>query len=212
MKAYTHPVKVAAGCMVGKALSELLIDNKNLSESAVERMGDNELLYFLRDSSKPIAKSLADGVLQRHLYKPIYCARALEQAQCNLNQYEVRQSHLNGLGLTDPKTRTDIEAKMARQAGLKPVDVIVYCPPKAPGLQKVRQYVETQPGREEVRDAVCDPHVRIYSAHLRLWTVYVFVRPSIEQNTRNKVCQLFEDLIGLKNQIQFHRHQLLLDL
>jgi len=72
--------------------------------------------------------------------------------------------------------------------------------------------VETNPGREELRDEVHDPHVRIYSAHLRLWTVYVFVPPTADANVRNKVAEAAEDLTGLRNEIRFDRRQLLLPL
>lgn len=60
MKVYTHPVKTAAGCMIGKALFEARRDDKDvkLSERAIEQMGDLELLLQLRNSANSSAKHL----------------------------------------------------------------------------------------------------------------------------------------------------------
>jgi len=116
MKVYTHPVKVVAGCMIGKALWEVLSDHKKprLEESRLERMGDDELLYFLRDSGRPVAASLVSGVLQRNLFKPAFRARALEPDQCDIKHYEIRQSRFREQGLLEPGTRSAIEVKIAR--------------------------------------------------------------------------------------------------
>ncbi len=168
MKVYTHPAKTAAGCMVGKALWEAVSQQKDrrFDERRVERMGDDELIYSLRDSGKAVPKRLCLGLLERDLYKPAFRSRALESQHCDLKHYEVRQAKFAKLGLFDPAKRASAEATIARQAGLKPPEVIVYCPRKAPGLQRVRQYVETKPDREELRDEAHDPHLRIYSAPL----------------------------------------------
>lgn len=214
MKVYTHEVKVAAGAMIGKALWEILTDKKapQLEEQAIEWMGDNEILCFIRDSGRPHARALAEAVIQRKLYKSAYSARALESTQCNRTQYDIRKNQFLERGFQSPAERALVEQKIARHAGIKPTDVIFYCPSKAPGLQKVRQYVEPTPGKEALLDEVHDPHVRIYSAHLRLWRVYVFVSPTVEPYQREKVSEITEDIVGIPNQRTAERRQYLLDL
>jgi hypothetical protein len=214
LKVYTHPVKVAAGAMIGRAVWSLMKRGRTrgLTEKELEWMGDNDLLAYLKASQRPLAKRLAEMVLRRTLWKPAFQARALRPTELSERQYDARRSEFDGKGLLDPDRRAQLEARIASKAKRARDEVIVYCPPNAPGLQKIRQYVATGPGTDEVREAVHEPHLRIRSAHIGLWMVFVFVPPDLGQNDLRAVAEATEEVLGLKNDIgSFQRRQLMLE-
>lgn len=220
MKVYTHPAKIAAGAMLGKALAEVLLHSRRslsssdrrqqLTERKIERMGDDELLTALKGNTVPTVRQMAERLLARRLYKPAYQARALKPSELGIAAYEARQAHFAKLGTTSPARRREIEAELAKSAGLRPADVIVYCTPKAPGLQKVQQYVEVHPGTNELRDEIFTPHLRMMQAHLGLWSIYVLVPPDCDQNARNRLGLEAETFFGIANDLEMERRQLLL--
>jgi HD superfamily phosphohydrolase len=215
LKVYTHPTKIAAGAMLGKAVSEELVPASKrkgnaLHERSVEWMGDAELVLRLRESSKPQVKSLAEGFLERRLYRSAFRSNALAPNERGTSQYEARRSRFSDLGLLSPTSRLEHEATIARKSGLKPGEIIIYCPSAAPGLQRVRHYVSTKPGKAEYRDEAHDPHLRMLERHLGLWFVYVFVSPSCDRNEFNKAGEAAEEVLGLGNEIRIDRKQLVL--
>lgn len=214
LKVYTHPVKVAAGAMIGKAVWEALHGRKKtrFNEETVERMGDNELLYFLRTTAGPLSKRLAEMVLQRHLWKPAFQSRALRPDECDATHYDAQLAQFAENGLLDPKKRAKIEQSIGKAAGLSANEIILYCPPRAPGLQKLLQRVAPAPGKGILRGDVHDPHMRIRKAHMGLWTVFVFVPPDKKPNTLNRVAEASEEILRLRNEVDFERRQLVLEL
>lgn len=207
LKVYTHSAKIAAGAMLGKALYE-----SDLTEPKVERMGDEELLWSLKSSRVAVSAKLAGWLFERRLYKPAFRARALGADARTSDQYRARQESLEALGMCSPEGRHNIEKEMAKEASVSAADVIVYTTKRAPGLQKIQQYVETGKDRRRVRDDVHHHHQEIYRDHLSLWNVYVFVNPEMDETSKIAVAAQAEARFPMKNEIQFNRRQLVFDL
>ena len=214
LKVYSHPVKIAAGAMIGKAVWHALKYGKKprLDERKIEWMGDNELLTYLKSGHRTVERALAEMVLQRALWKPAFQSRVLPPAECNDEHYDAKLRQFERMQFLGPRNRANVEGTIAKIAGLKADEVILYCPSKAPGLQRIRQYVAPGPKTKQVRDEVSDPHLRIRNAHIALWTVFVFIPPDKEPNIRDKVAAASEEVLGLTNQVDFHRKQLVLQI
>jgi len=216
LKVYAHPVKVAAGAMIGKAVATMVANRRKnrLDESKIEWMGDGELLQFLRNSGCPLAKKLAEMVVGtggRHVWKPAFGARVLREGERDQAHYRDRVSQLEQKAWFDLVGRANLEAKMAQKANCSADDLIFYCPGKAPGLQRIRQYVGLDPTTTELhRDE--EPYRRIYEGHLKLWTVYVFVPPNSDRDTFSRVARAASEVLELQNEVDLRPKQLSLFL
>ena len=207
LKVYTHPAKVAAGAMLGKALAEAIYRGKNsdIDEPTLEWMGDTELLLLMRDSRRRLCSNLSKMLMQRNLYVPAYRASALSREERSIDKYLARAEQFREKGVLSPQSRMDIERDLAKRSRLKPPEVIVYCPESPPGIQKVRQYVEEFPGATVVRDELTYHDVR--ERHLGLWKVYVFGAPSLEKKALQRLGEVAEEFFGPKNELETDRQQ-----
>ncbi len=207
LKVYTHPAKTAAGAMLGKAILETEGGkNSEFSEEKLEWMGDEILLGRLASSKRAGPKRIAEQILNRRLYKPAFRAQVLDPNQRHQNEFTMREASYQGKGLFDPRARSAIEEQLARSAGLDPLDVVVYCS-RPPGLQKVRQYVESKPGDTVLRDELFKPYLNTYELHLGLWTVYVFSSARSDTSEFDALGEASEGVFGLENQAQMSRRQ-----
>jgi HD superfamily phosphohydrolase len=197
MKVYTHPVKITASAMLGKALSLALEkDAKEMfKEEKLEWMGDMELLLRLRDASaSKTARDIVSAIFTRDLYQPIYRARMLSPENPSVEIYRHRQSALADKGVFDPKLRTtEIEREMAKAAKTDESNIIIYCAPKAPGYAKATFRVLTDKG-------VTGPDERLEAELLRrhsaLWVAYAFAPKNlaapVQQRLVSSLVNLFE--------------------
>ena len=206
LKVYAHPVKVAAGAMIGKAVCNVLATKgkPKLDEPMIEWMGDHDLLHFLQTAGRTLAKALADMVVGRggrHLWKPAFGARVLRENVLDETHYQDR--------LTVLRQKKWFETNIAKSAGIQPEQVIFYCPWKAPGLQRIRQYVGVDPATRQLhRDE--EQYRRIYSAHLNLWTAYVFAPPELDRDRINRIAMAAQEVLELENEVDLRPKQLAL--
>lgn len=207
LKVYTHPTKIVAGAMLGKAFYE-----SQLSESDIETMGDEELLLQLRGSPKQFVSRTGAALIDRKLYRAVFRARALGNEQRSTDQYRSRQEILEALGVFTPSGRAKFERELAKAASVSSDDVIVYATRNAPGTQKVEQFVEVGKGHRRVRDSAHRSHQEIFKDHLSLWTVYVLVNPELSEERKIFVAEEAEGRFPLKNEINLDRRQLALDV
>lgn len=208
MKVYTHPKKTAAGAMLGKAVASAmqLKGKNNIKEIDLEWLSDVGLLEKLRASSNSGVKELVTNVSRRQLYKIAFRADALSADSLSHEQYLARQRMFQEKNLFSPDGRRDIESKLAKKCGVPEHHIVVYVSGKAPGYQKVRQYVSKLPGKTEPRDEIYSPYRRIIERHLSLWKVYVFTQIE-DDKKRAHLGELSEDFLSLPNDLGTDRRQ-----
>lgn len=206
LKVYNHPAKLVAGAMLGKAVFGAMSGRRSaIEERAIEWMGDYELLVKLENGPGPWSM-LAKMIRHRQLYQPVFRASALEIGQLDVASYEHKLHQWNRAGFFNPGQKDLIEKELAKQAGVDPYHLIIYCPPTAPGAQRVSQYVETETGRE-YRGEGHGPHFEMFKSHLALWRPYVFVHPDTSENQRQVISEGASDKFGLTNQLHYDRRQ-----
>ena len=208
LKVYTHPAKVAAGAMLGKAAAELMRPGEdNLEPEELEWMGDAELLVRLKSSPNRLCASLADKLLTRTLYKSAFRARVIKPADSGQLRYSAQIEKLTRIGILDPERRHSLDRTIAAKSNIDAGDVIVYCTPAPPGLKKFKHHVESGPDSTQIRDEEHGPYHRMMMQHLPLWVVYVFLAPNHGQKTIVKVGAVASDLLQLPNETGMDRKE-----
>lgn len=206
LKVYTHPAKVVAGAMLGKALEEPWASgDRFFGEGEVEKMSDVELLMRLRESKRSLSSSLAKRLIDRKLYQTAFRSRALRGSGTDMASYAARQAIFKAQDLDKPIGKKQLEEILAKKAGLKAEDVVVYVSPKAPGLQKVTQHVEDPQGSQVLDDVI--RYQNIVAKHLKLWSVYVFASDMIEPRRVDRLGKAAETHFSLNNEIKMDRRQ-----
>jgi hypothetical protein len=78
------------------------------------------------------------------------------------------------MGVFEPKPRPELEAGLARTAGLEAEDVIVYCATRAPGYSRIEHWLAGRPGGATALDQASGPYLKIREQHFGLWDLWVF--------------------------------------
>lgn len=203
MKVYTHPAKLAAGAMLGKALQEIVTEiGAEPTEQLIETMGDDELLLWLMNG-KETSRShlLSRDLYKRRLFRLSYTAEAVPADDRNFDGYSNSQQWQKDLRADTPLGRAGVEREIAKNAGVPESDVIVYWPQKAPGLQKIRHYVQEAPDRKpsQARSAL---NSRMVERHLALWLIHVFTHPDLAKNKQDNVSIAAEAYFGRPNLVR----------
>jgi len=209
LKVYTHPAKIAAGAMLGKAVTLAIRGRgKQLDARKIELLGDDELIGRLAATSADPIRRLGRALRERKLFKPCFRAGCLQGGDIDLERYAARREEWRNEGLFSPEGRLDIERKLAKKAKISSADVIFYCPSEAPGYQKIRHFVEREPGKTEpLADRV---HLRAAERHLRLWSLYLFVSDDVTDEKRSALVEETSAVSGLKNEAETKPRQELL--
>ncbi|WP_374947405.1 hypothetical protein, partial [Agreia sp.] len=87
----------------------------------------------------------------------------------------------------------------------------LYASPKAPGAKSVSQRVEEAHGEVALRDSVFARHQEVFSRHLALWSLYVFVRPDLGAEPRSRLSHVAALRFGLKDEMRTGHKQLALE-
>jgi HD superfamily phosphohydrolase len=212
LKVYSHPAKIAASAMLGKALwiATKGKKKKSLNERTLEQIGDVELLQRLAEFDKGLCSQLGRAIIQRNIFKPIFRSRGVGPPPPDGSiraVYESQRNKYRTLGLFQPEGREEIEASLGRKSGIEPGKLAIYCSQNAPGIQKVRQYVEFERGRPIAIDEEASPHRRMLLRHIGLWSVYVFVESGVDARARDKLRTEAESYFGLTNELDLDRRQ-----
>lgn len=209
MKAYSHPTKVAAGAMVGKALLYAQIDASNsFDEASVEIMGDEELLISIARSQSRRASRIAKGLINRKLYEPAYRARVLAGDN---DDGPYRRAQADLAAYFSPKGRLDFEARLSSAAEVAEEDLIFYCSPKAPGAKSVSSRSRVGEGAMPARSDPLRDHTDMFRRHLELWNMYVFVHPDLPYEKRQLVARLMHGEFDKPNEVDISYRQLAMD-
>lgn len=208
LKVYTHPAKVAAGAMLGKAVAELMRSGEDsLAPEELEWMGDAELLVRLKSSPNRLCASLADSLLTRTLYKPAFRARVIEPTDSGHPHHSAQTEKLRRLGVLDPEGRHSLDRIIAAQSNIDAGDVIVYCTPAPPGLKKFKHHVESEPDNTQTRDEEHGPYHRMMMQHLPIWVVYVFLAPNHGQKILKKISEVASNVLQLPDEAGMDRRE-----
>jgi HD superfamily phosphohydrolase len=212
LKVYADPTKIAASALLAKGLTEAIypasggrgqIREEHLEELGV---GDDVVLERMRQSKKDIVSWASQQILQRHLPRSVYRAELLGPAHREARHYEDLQNELKGKGLFDPRQRAVIEMEIARAAKLEARQVMVYCPHKAPGYQRVDLWVANASDESPARQPP-SAGSEIKSRHLGLWELWVFVANVNDEQRRNAVADVAQQRFGFPNRISIDRRQ-----
>jgi HD superfamily phosphohydrolase len=204
LKVYTHSAKVAASALLGKALAAAYYSkakNKPVREEQIEHLGDETLLDLL--SAKSSASWAVSMLRRRRFPRGVYRAVLLDEGKRLESSYDERLGRLRELGALDPRRRIELEASIARSARVNPQNVIVYCPLKAPGYQRVEHWVTMSRNTPPTRQTLSEFSQR----HLGLWDLWVFVIDVPELATRNAVADAAQEVFGDQNVIDVDRRQ-----
>lgn len=205
LKVYAHSMKFAAGAMLGKGLQAAAATKSNpFRQEDLEWMGDSELLLRMKDSRVDVTRDMGTRLIHRELYKPVYKGRVVNPAQADLSQVETRKHQLKDqLKILTPSDREQFEVTLAKACKLRPGQVIVYCPPEPPGLQKImKSWLETSPGKISNHENHGGHGVRVLrDRHIAMWAVYVFVDPDLDKHARNIVASEAQIMLGPENEI-----------
>lgn len=214
LKVYTHKTKTAASALLGKAILAAIEPGTrgkaDFSETEYEWFGDEELLQRLVNSRKTIPAKLARELFDGHLPRPVFRAPLLSDDDLLLaddprrSAYGARIEWLSANGFTEPQQRQLIEQDLARSVGLDPTEVILYCPIKAPGLQRVNHTVSTNERTVKSIDAVSGPYRNIEMKHLGLWEFWAFSRAT-NRETDHALAAAIGERLGLSNLISQDR-------
>lgn len=203
LKVYTHPAKSAAGAMIGKSVFAAISEQTpKLNEPLIEWMGDNELVAYLKSHDNKMSAKLAKAIENRKLFKPAFKSGIIEKDHnADYGNLQRRTERFQKKGLFDPKKRDELENKIAKKAKIEPTDIILYCPPLAPGLQTLHNYVEIKPGKTYFRDEAHKAHDMFFKLHLGLWNIYAFVNPELNPDEKAKVGKIVSEELGMSNEI-----------
>lgn len=202
LKVYTHTMKIVAGSMLGKALQHV-IDGVGLDklETIIEAMGDDELLLWLITQKYSIhARSLSKEIMARKLYKPVFIGEPLPPNDHSIDSYRLAQERMSELKLDTAEGRKNAEIGIAEAAGVGGESVIIYWPKEAPGLQKVRHYVQERPG-DSPSLITSAANRRMIERHVGLWKAYVFSHPDISDDRKAVIGASASTYVGMTNKL-----------
>jgi len=169
-RVYFHHTKTVSGAMVSRAV-EAAVD-KGLTLADISRQTDEGLLSLLelRFHKVKVVKRLLDALRSRRFYKRVYLLTSelsLERRQELVQRFHHSAEH-----------RSEAERALAKSAGLKPDDLIIYCPALKMQLKEARLPVKVDSGPcRFLDDLPVDEIGVLQERHRRLWRFYVFLHP-----------------------------------
>lgn len=204
LKVYTNKTKTAASALLGKAMDAMLDPGASgrpaLLESEYEWMADAEVLGSLESSRRSLPSELGRELRLGRLPRGVFRAQLLSESNRNRDAHDSRFQQLREDGYLNSSGRMEIEADLAKRAGLDPSQVIVYCPTRAPGYQRVRHTVAESGGVPHALDSEAAEFRDVESKHLALWELWVFTRAE-NRDRDGELAVAIEDRIGLHNLI-----------
>jgi HD superfamily phosphohydrolase len=215
LKVYCHSMKFSAGAMLGKALfpsTQSKRRNNPFSQEQLERYSDMELLLRLSEDQSEISAALAKMLLNRCLFKPVYKGAVLDSLE--LAQVDSKsQEYSSERKITTPGGRDEFERALSKKCNVNSNDVIVYCPKKPPGLQKINTWIEDEPGQIGIKERRAGHGFDLLKKrHIQMWHVFVFVAPTISKEKRETIGQEAQIAIGPKNEIALNAKDFVLGL
>lgn len=218
-RVYYHLTKASASAMISKA-----VEMSELPHEALVDLRDDELLYILENAQTirkihnwPIRKTKEVAILikkirHRQLYVPVYTiSRVAANNERCLDSLVEHFYSANNI-----EFRAEVEKKIANLAGLKPYQVIIYCPdkkmstkeamvevlwPKEQGPKPLQTLCEKGQGIED--ENMRNEINQLKEKHKALWQLNVFVDPECTPEQHQDVaayCRALEEFRYIENQ------------
>jgi hypothetical protein len=167
-RVYFHHTKLASGAMISRAVELALAEGLDPDELC--RLGDETLIWTLarRFSGTRGVAHIIECLTSRRLYKPAYVL--------TVDVGPDHQQRLESLFHYDPAERALAEEEIAREAGLGPHEVIVYCPALGMSLPEAEVPVMIDAGGPIPLSGANNSEIRILKEkHRALWKFLVLV-------------------------------------
>jgi len=167
-RVYFHHTKIASGAMISKAVELALQAGFRGEELRV--LKDETLFFVLRQrfSNTDTIGRLVAKLETRHLYKACYVLTT--DIGDERQQEIVRRFHF---GLEE---REKAEQAIARAVGIRPDQVIIYCPSSGMSLPEAEVPVRLEGGRLTPLSGSNNDEIRVLKAqHRALWKFFVFI-------------------------------------
>ena len=204
-RVYYHPTKSSASAMISKA-----VELSELSHRSLVPLRDEELLLILEDAERlglilPEKIQNAAGVQHivkllraRRLYVPAY---TITRHAAGPHRQELVRRYYNPENIAQRRTT---EASLAQHLGLKPEQVIIYCPhdsmatkpamvrvrwPKVTKLEALEVLCKNEFGFEDETAGM--EIAQLKRKHAALWRMTVFLDPTAteKENALKALCQ-----------------------
>lgn len=182
-RVYLHHTKIAAGAMIARAVE--VASRSWLQEEHLFRLTDEQLLDLLRRFPDPEVAALAEGIARRQLYKRAY---VLSGQSLGAQQAQIIQ-RFSG----PSREREQLEEAIARRAGARPLQVILYCP-RASFIKEAQVLVRTRAGVKplvELDSPLSGDVGALARQYADLWRLYVFAPPERVEAVRAAAREIF---------------------
>lgn len=204
-RVYYHRTKIAASAMLSKAVELLKMEVEDLCD-----LGDEELLFLMENTellelrykhiqkdvppvSKEAAKRIVGLLRKRELFMPVVRITRAQADEKHMVKNLVECYH-ESQGIAK---RQQLEDSICQACGLKPGQVIIYCPDKKMSGKEAEVKVRfSSMGELEVLKDVPDSSVRdeiraLEAKHNSLWSLEVFVDPDVVMEKGKRVALVF---------------------
>ncbi len=167
-RVYFHHAKIASGAMISKAVELASACGLRLEE--LRRLKDETLMWVLRErfESHPAIAHIVRCLESRRLYRACF----LLTVQIG----EDRQKELVEKNHYDAACREELELRIATAAGLKPHQIIVYCPSIGMSLPEAEVRVRLENGCIVPLSGSNNEEIRVLKEkHKALWKLFVLI-------------------------------------
>ncbi len=195
-KVYYHHTKLAFGAVLAKAI-RIAMEEKLLNEELVTKMGDWDLLYYLKSDPKlpEVVRTLGQRITPRDLYRRAYVLpkSAFGAADDEYNDFVDMYR--------DTKAVTRLEDDIAEAAGVPSEDIVVYCPSRQMQLKEAKMPVYADDKVQPLIDwrSITPLEAQFYYDKFKqLWTFYVFAYG--EREVADRVGDVTTEILGRPNQ------------
>ena len=188
-RVYFHHTKLASGAMISKTVELALA--AGLDAKLLRTLKDDTLLWVLRQdfSMHSGIGHILDRLETRKLYKPCYLL--------TISVGEDRQKDLEKRFHYSASEREAAEEAIAAAAGVKPYQVIVYCPSLGMSLPEAEVPARLDGGLVQPLSGANNSEIRILKEkHRALWKFLVLMDRSV-WDLQDKVHLAAEEYIGV---------------
>lgn len=187
---YFHHAKIITSAMLARAVDLALQRKVITKEQLLYELGDEELLYILKEKGTDEIRKLVVGVRERKLYKIFdgysVSRKVAEAKEIPINLLDSLESKFN----KDAKNRVRTEDLLCADCKKPQGDILIYCPEKDMSLKQANMLVlwkNTPQPLRKIDDELAKSKIdNIIESHENLWSLKVLVHPQIEDEIKDE--------------------------